>query len=423
MPAPVLPLVYFTHAELKSKDNLNANFEYIEEQNTGLKNGFNPNKTSKTKKRIKLTIQDENMNYEAIEEDDQPFMIGVLDTSSGNISLHNSPYFLLKPECYISSKLEKNNDDSKLSQIDQNGTYSEKLNSLTAAFGSSKKRKAMQTKLKNKLDIETLATAVSNAVEETKKTALLKPEYKSTEQIHEDNENLEQFSVMPVPNKSAKTPNEVYPINEALCVEKSEFERYTLELSKKFAIATNDTIKTWKTGSIYPEYICEYLSKLINSKNNQKVRIEKCKQLAYMNYLICLYRLKAAQLRTKSPMINNEVPDSAINKIFSLYTMTSNANARGKNMRTMPRRLKDKLTCHILVLALHLDDFSSSLDMLQKDLKLSMQRLSDFCVALGFYVRSQVTTINKKKVVGKIANLTLPLNDQSQVQAKKRARK
>jgi len=38
-------------------------------------------------------------------------------------------------------------------------TFSDKLNSLTSAFGSTRKRKAMQSKLKNKLDTETLDVA------------------------------------------------------------------------------------------------------------------------------------------------------------------------------------------------------------------------------------------------------------------------
>ena len=102
----VLPLVYFTHAELKQKDNLNASIDYITESpdtpnRTGYKSSF-----KKAKKRLRLTIQDENMNYEALEEDDQPYMIGLLDKETGKISVKNTSYFLLKPECYISSKSE-----------------------------------------------------------------------------------------------------------------------------------------------------------------------------------------------------------------------------------------------------------------------------------------------------------------------------
>ena len=251
---------------------------------------------------------------------------------------------------------------------------------------------------------------------------------KPVESVHDEaNEEgaaaYEEFSIMPVANKSAKTPNEVYALNETLSLSQPEFDRFTLELSKKFAIATNEAILKWQSMNIYPEYVCEHLSKLINSKSNYQYKMQKCKQLAYMSFLILLYRLKPAQLRSKAPMTTYEVPDSAVNKIFSLYTVVSAANANAKNMRTIPRRLKDKLTCHILVMALHIEDFSAGLEMLQKDLKLSMQRLSDFCQAMGCFVRGQVTTINGKKVVSKIANLTLPLNDASQRQTKKRARK
>ncbi len=409
----VLPLVYFTHAELKQKDNLNASIEYITEQSSSSVSSF-----KKATKRLRLTIQDENMNYEALEEDDQPYMIGILDKKSGNISVKNTPYFLLKPECYISSKSE---DKPSLS-VDPAASYSDKLNSLTAAFGSSKKRKAMVTKIKNKLDVETLETAVGNAVKESISQARQEPATAHV-QPEEDSSLLEQFSIIPVPNKDAKSPNEVYPLCEALSLDQHELDRFTLELSKKFAIATNESIRQWQESGVYPEYVCEYLSKLVNSKSNQKYRVEKAKQLAFLSYLIRLYQLKAAQMRAKAPMAAYEVPESAASKLFGLYTVSSNANAQGKSMRSMPRRLKDKLTCHILVMALHLEDFSTSLDLLQKDMKLSMQRLHDFCVALGCFVRSQITTVNKKKYVTKIANLTLPLNDAGKVQVKKKARK
>ncbi len=235
--------------------------------------------------------------------------------------------------------------------------------------------------------------------------------------------NLEEFSIIPTPNKDAKSPNEVYQLFDTLSLTQAEFVRCTLELSKKFAIATNESIKQWHEMNIYPEYVCESLSKLINSNCNQQYKIQKCKQLAYMNYLILCYRLKSSQLRSKNPMATFEVSDSTVNKLFSLYTVCSTANAHSKSTRSMPRRLKDKLTCHILILALHIEDFSVGLDLLQKDLKLAMQRLSDFSQALGCFVKSQVTTVNNKKVVSKTANLTLPLNDISKIQAKKRARK
>ena len=93
------------------------------------------------------------MSYEAFEEDEQPFLVGILDKNNGKLSICNTSYFLMKPECYLN---QASDDKKENLAVDQSISYADKLNSLTAAFGSSKKRKAMQTKLKNKLDVETL---------------------------------------------------------------------------------------------------------------------------------------------------------------------------------------------------------------------------------------------------------------------------
>lgn len=188
---------------------------------------------------------------------------------------------MLKPECYLSSE-----NNASLS-LDKTVSYSDKLNSLTAAFGSSKKRKAMQTKLKNKLDVETLETAVGNAIVESKKIAALKPVAEENNNVDENNESKlnDNFSIMPPQNKDAKTPNEVYQLNEVLSIEPSEFERFTLELSRKFAIATNESIKTWKSSSVYPEYVCEFLSKLINSKSKKKNHLTSVKLTIFCNFI------------------------------------------------------------------------------------------------------------------------------------------
>ena len=61
----VFPLVYFTHAELKEKSDLNVNLEVVSPPNgltKKLKNSFDS--VSRPRKKLRLTIQDENMNYE-----------------------------------------------------------------------------------------------------------------------------------------------------------------------------------------------------------------------------------------------------------------------------------------------------------------------------------------------------------------------
>ena len=129
-------------------------------------------------------------------------------------------------------------------------------------------------------------------------------------------------------------------------------------------------------------------------------------------------------MRTKKSIQACEVPDAVAAKLFDLYTCVSNANAYAKSVRTMPRRLKDKLTCHILVLALHVDDFASGgLETFQRDLKLSVPKLTEFYQALGCFVKSVASSVNGKRVVSKRAVLTLPLNENKPFEAKKKLRK
>lgn len=188
-------------------------------------------------------------------------------------------------------------------------------------------------------------------------------------------------------------------------------------------MATTDALKKWKDLNIYSDYVCEHAAIIAGSRSSHQYKLQKCKELAYLNYLMMLYRLKSAQLRVKNPLNSSEVPDTVINRLFEMYTVVSSTNAQSKNVRSMPRRLKDKLTCHILILALHIDDFTTNIDTFQKDLKLSIQKISDFYQAMGCFIRNQVAKVNDKKVVCKKAVLQLPLNDTNKLEARKRSRK
>lgn len=405
----IVPLIYFSHAELKHAEDIRAKFEIITTKNK---------KSSLTKssvcKKLKLNIEDTDMNYEAVEEDNSPFLVGIMDKETCDITVSSTSYFIMKPECYLGSRTK-----SESLAVNPESTYSEKLNALTAAFGSSKKRKAMQTKLKNKIDTETLESAVNAAIEESKQNISL-----NESKISEENgQDLEQFSILPVPNKNAKTPLEVYDLNEILGISQAEFDRFTIEQSSKFASATTEMIKNWRDKRIYSEYVCEHAVLISGSKSSHQYKLLKAKQLVYMNYLMTLYKLKSTQLRAKNPFNSFDVPDAVASRLLEQYTVFSSSNAQAKNIRSMPRRLKDKLICHILILALYIDDFLTSLNFFQKDLKLSIQKISDFYQALGCFIKNTVTTVNNKKIVDKKAELKIPLNNTNRLEGKKRAKK
>lgn len=392
----MLPLVYFSHAELKNPDDLSVKLDNEEIQT----------KNNQKLQKNKLILSDDSMNYIGIEDNESPYALGVLDKETGKVRIINTKFFIMKPECYLNATKQQTEEDYKIS-------YSDRLNNLTEAFGSSRKRKAMHTKLKNKLDSDTLDKAVGEAV----KVSVEKFKEEETQVKEEPEEGeLENISVLPIPNKQAKTPADIYNIEDIL-ISQSEIDTYTQTLASKLLEANVDQLKEWKDNQIYAEYVCDRL-KSINTTKNHQVRMKKCKLLAYMSYLIALYKLKPAQIRAKNPFGRiTDFPESLSKKFNELYTIQSATS------RTMPRRLKDKLTCHIMILGLTIDDFTSDLQSLQKDLKITIQKLSEYYQALGCYIKNHVVTVNNKKIIGKLAILKLPLNEVSLVKGKRKAKK
>jgi DNA-directed RNA polymerase I subunit RPA49 len=421
MPCEFIPLVYFSHADLKSKDNLNVKLEQLAPEIKSASNTtkFDPKKLAKKRsKQLKLSVSDIDMSYEAVEDDEQPFLVATLNKATNSLAIFNTRSFNLKPECYL-------NSHQSVVATTTTTTFSEKLDSLTAAFGSTKKRKVMRVKQNNRLDAKTLESAVSAAVDESKRNLTTTTTTTTTSEQLED--KLEQFSVMPTANREAKSKEQVYELNELLGVTPAEFERATLDLSAKFAMASVDVIRKWKEKQLYTEFVLEHLIKYANAKDGHQYKLQKCRQLAFMHFLLSLYRLKSPQLRVKAPLSAAEVPEMVCARMLDAYTCVANSatghGGSNKTVRSMPRRLKDKLTCHILVLALHIDDFNTCVDTFQHDLKLSIQRLSDFYQALGCYVKSHVTKVNGKSVSSKRAVLSIPLNDLAMNNKIKKAKK
>jgi DNA-directed RNA polymerase I subunit RPA49 len=431
----ILPLIYFTHAELKSKSDIKGNLTFLKPNNkrkdmndsndTNSTNGIsfdrNTSDSGLRKKMMRLCLQDKDMIYQADEEEESPFLIAAHDKQTDKLSIVQTPYFIMKPSYLTESPKKK--DDKSLA-LDKTISYSEKLNSLTDAFGSSKKRKVLQTKRNNRIDKETLDVAVSAVVEDSRNSQNLLINGASAQNSHIKTNDTD-FSILPTANKEAKTPAEVYDLHQVLGFTPSEFERFTSELSTKFSSVSVDDVKKWQKFGIYPNFVCEKLISLANSHFAFQYKIVKYKLLAYISYLIACYRLKSAQLRTKASLSGNEVPDAMINRLFDLYTIVTEKNAHSKNVRSMPSRMKDKLRCHIFIVALHIDDFETNLQVFQKDLKMSMQRIVDFFQTLGCHVKSRMVAINndKKKSVCKFATLSLPLNDISKFENNKKKNK
>lgn len=69
------------------------------------------------------------------------------------------------------------------------------------------------------------------------------------------------------------------------------------------------------------------------------------------------------------------MPEVVQQMIVSRFTMSSVPTTHDEHTtHVMPDRLRDKLLCHILLLALFIDNFSLDVTTLQKDLQLDNTR-------------------------------------------------
>jgi len=78
------------------------------------------------------------------------------------------------------------------------------------------------------------------------------------------------------------------------------------------------------------------------------------------------------------------IPDVVQPMILSRFTMSTPLTGQhGRDSNTdyvMPSRMKDKLLCHILLLALFVDNFSFDITVLQKDLQIDNTRFMNSVV-------------------------------------------
>ena len=98
-------------------------------------------------------------------------------------------------------------DDEKKEENDQ--TFKQKNDALTAAFGSLKKRRAMQQRLKNALSAETLQSAVGDAVGATLVGDNVEKVLNEASQDRTSHE-------LPPYDVDAVTPDDAYPLSSSM---------------------------------------------------------------------------------------------------------------------------------------------------------------------------------------------------------------
>ncbi|ESN94501.1 hypothetical protein HELRODRAFT_164358 [Helobdella robusta] len=225
---------------------------------------------------------------------------------------------------------------------------------LIKAFGSTKGKRLIDSRERNAVIQESYESSIGAAINNSK---IESNGFKDDDADKAKNSDS-SLDYLPKHNLNALQVQDIYPMNQII----SDAEMDAL--ATPAIIFTESTVKLiteWSNNKTYPSFICDRLKYL---PVDDAARAKKCKQFMYLRYLLFLYSLKYAALRKKEFM-PPDIPPLVKSNMVGKFTIPV---AGHKFARSIPPKTKDSILFHILVLCLHIDDFSLNVSDLNVDL-------------------------------------------------------
>ncbi|XP_035753740.1 DNA-directed RNA polymerase I subunit RPA49 [Egretta garzetta] len=282
------------------------------------------------------------------------YFVGVLDKDSGQMEVYDAEIFNMQP--LLSDNLIP--DDTK---DYQNKSYREKMDLCIEAFGTSKQKRALNSRRMNAVGNDILSTAVTkaaaNVIDAKGVTALIQ------DVAQDDVQNISIF--LPPCNEDADKPEHVYKFEDILSP--AEYEALRVPAAVFVNITPEEITKKTEDKS-HCSFVLEELRFL---PADEKSRDHKARCLWFLDTLIKFSYLKV--IKKKHPM-GPECPH-----IILTYNNGSIQNLISASM-------KAKITAYVIALALHINNFQTDLTILQNDMKLQESRMMDIAKAMRLKV-------------------------------------
>ncbi|XP_033631933.1 DNA-directed RNA polymerase I subunit RPA49-like [Asterias rubens] len=314
------------------------------------------------------------------------YLVGVLDKESGKMKVYDAKSHQLRPWFGDSSKasecITEGGEQEKL-------TYSEKNDRLTEAFGSSRKQRALESRLRSAVTPKALETLANKAIEH----AQTQPQ-----SAYPSDDEADSGGILPPCNQKAEFLRDVYNLDDIIAPLWME-EVLKLPLTSEFIDATDEQITEWQTEEKYCEYILDRLSRFPRSAAEE--RQEAACILAYIHYLRKISALGYQDMKTKQVIIDKDLPKSFNDHLVNMFTKTSASVDGVRSRRLFPKQLKEKSLIQMLTLALIVDEFKTDLSLLQKGLTAHLTMLRNHAKALGCRVKESKSATRKKSILEK----------------------
>ncbi|PKU29874.1 dna-directed rna polymerase i subunit rpa49 [Limosa lapponica baueri] len=253
----------------------------------------------------------------------------------------------------------------------QNKSYREKLDLCIEAFGTSKQKRALNSRRMNAVGNDILNTAVTkaaaNIIDAKGVSALIQ------DVAQDDVQNISIF--LPPCNEDADKPENVYKFEDILSP--AEYEALRVPAAAFVNITPEEITKKTEDKS-HCSFVLEELKFL---PDDEKRRDHKARCLWFLDTLIKFSCLKV--IKKKHPM-GPECPHIISRKLVKNFTSLTYNNGSVQNL--VSASMKAKITAYVIALALHINNFQTDLTILQNDMKLQESRMMDIAKAMRLKV-------------------------------------
>lgn len=240
---------------------------------------------------------------------------------------------------------------------------------IVQEIGTKKGKKILQ-QMKNKVIKEDAIFSAPEIKEMmVQKAEKIQNEMDSTAKSHFQKELERKKEILPDFNYSAKSGAKIYSIDALIPQNENEYLKVSLLDNEQFIVPYCKEIKnTTNWGNLTPEQATQ-----------------KRKVLVYLNCLLLFYKIKKIDVAVQDAAVSRHVPieiaKGIVDKFYEAIKKEHNGVAGVSFSRT--KKQETKLTCYIIILALHLQAFKISLTPLMNTLRIEEDRMALLAKEVG----------------------------------------
>ncbi|MBV96721.1 DNA-directed RNA polymerase I subunit RPA49, partial [Eschrichtius robustus] len=284
--------------------------------------------------------------------------VGILNKTSGQMEVYDAELFNMQPLFSDESVQSESTLESHTK------SFREKMDSCIEAFGTTKQKRALNSRRMNKVGSESLNSAVAKAAE----------------------------SIIDTKGVTAHSRVEETDVGTVMCPLCPWCQGYSLQGTEE-----GDGLKF-----LHCSFVIEALKSLPSSEESRD------RQARCIWFLDTLIRFRAQKVIKRKSALGPGIPHIINTKLLKQFTCLIYNNGSLRNL--ISDSMKAKITAYVIILALHINSFQIDLTVLQRDLKLSEKRMMEIAKAMRLKIsKRRVSLAVGREEDHKLGTLSIPL--------------